>query len=158
MTVPAARSRSWRLRPSSSSSPSEVTSARSVATRADVNQALVFYHFGTVDELLAAACRYGAEQRVIRYRARLDEVRSLPGLLALARELHTSEREAGHVAVLGQLMAGAQAHPRLAQATAAGLALWTDEIESVLRRLLAETPLADSVDPRDFAPSVSTPS
>ncbi len=32
------------------------TSARSVAAAAGVNQALVFYHFGSVDELLAAAC------------------------------------------------------------------------------------------------------
>ena len=132
------------------------TSARAVAAAAGVNQALVFYHFGTVDELLAAACRYGAEQRVTRYRARLDGVRSLPELLTLARELHASERDGGHVAVLGQLMAGAQTHPRLAQATAAGLGLWTDEIEAVLRRVLAETPLADSVDPRDLAHAVSS--
>lgn len=32
-------------------------SARAIATTAGVNQALVFYHFGSVDELLAAACR-----------------------------------------------------------------------------------------------------
>ncbi|MGW9038956.1 TetR/AcrR family transcriptional regulator, partial [Streptomyces sp. NPDC055721] len=36
-------------------------SARAIATTAGVNQALVFYHFGSVDELLAAACRHGAE-------------------------------------------------------------------------------------------------
>jgi AcrR family transcriptional regulator len=30
-------------------------SARTVAARAGVNQALVFYHFGTLDNLLAAA-------------------------------------------------------------------------------------------------------
>lgn len=47
------------------------TSARSIATTAGVNQALIFYHFGSVDELLAAACVHGAEQRVSRYRERL---------------------------------------------------------------------------------------
>nr|WP_202446899.1 TetR/AcrR family transcriptional regulator [Streptomyces sp. SID5468] len=122
------------------------TSARSVAAAAGVNQALVFYHFGTVDELLAAACRFGAEQRIAGYRERLREVRDFAGLLALARELHDTERDGGQVAVLGQLLAGAQTHPRLAAATAAGLALWTEEVEQVVTRLLAGTPLAGILD------------
>ncbi|HWF41120.1 MAG TPA: TetR/AcrR family transcriptional regulator, partial [Acidothermaceae bacterium] len=33
------------------------TSARVIAATAGVNQALVFYHFGTVDQLIDAACR-----------------------------------------------------------------------------------------------------
>ena len=60
------------------------TSARTIAAAAGVNQALVFYHFGSVDELLAAACRYGAEQVVARYRERLAEVGTLAELLAWA--------------------------------------------------------------------------
>ena len=84
------------------------TSARVVAAEAGVNQALVFYHFGSVDELLAAACRYGAEQAVARYRTRLSTVTSLSELLAVGRRIHEDEREGGHVALLGQLLAGAQ--------------------------------------------------
>lgn len=122
------------------------TSARSVAAAAGVNQALVFYHFGTMDELLAAACRHGAEQRVALYRERLAEVTTLSGLLALARELHARERADGHVAVLAQLLAGAQTHRRLAPATAAGLDLWIKEIEQALGRVLATGPLAEFVD------------
>lgn len=131
------------------------TSARSIAATAGVNQALVFYHFGTVDDLLAAACRHGAEQRLATYRERLDAVRSLGELLAVARELHTSERAGGHVAVLGQLLAGGQTQPRLAAATAAGLTLWTDEIERVLARVLAGTPLAEFVDVTGLAKAAS---
>ncbi|MGZ2359100.1 TetR/AcrR family transcriptional regulator [Streptomyces sp. 372A] len=131
------------------------TSARSIAATAGVNQALVFYHFGTVDDLLAAACRYGAEQRLATYRERLDGVRSLGELLAVARELNASERAGGHVAVLGQLLAGGQTQPRLAAATAAGLTLWTDEIERVLARVLAGTPLAEFVDVTGLAKAAS---
>ncbi|MFF3540930.1 TetR/AcrR family transcriptional regulator [Streptomyces platensis] len=122
------------------------TSARSIATTAGVNQALVFYHFGSVDELLAAACRYGAEQRVAYYRERFARVGSLAELLELGRELHAEERAAGHVAVLAQLLAGAQTQPRLVPATAAGLTLWIEEIEQVLARVLAGTPIAAFVD------------
>ena len=131
------------------------TSARSVAAAAGVNQALVFYHFGSVDELLAAACRYGAEQRVARHRDRLGAVTSLSELLAFGREVHAEERAAGHVAVLGQLLAGAQTHPRLAPATAAGLDLWVEEIEAVLRRVLAGGPLDGLADPAGLARAVA---
>jgi AcrR family transcriptional regulator len=130
-------------------------SARTIAAAAGVNQALVFYHFGSVDELLAAACRHGAEQRVAVYRERLDATRSLGELVDLARELHAAEREAGHVAALAQLMAGAQTQPRLAAATAAGLALWTEEIERVLVRVLAGTPISEFVDTPGLAKAVS---
>ncbi|MEU6097909.1 helix-turn-helix domain-containing protein [Streptomyces sp. NPDC047079] len=131
------------------------TSARTIAATAGVNQALVFYHFGSVDELLAAACRYGTEQRVARYRERLDRIGSLGELLAFGREMHEEEKAAGHVAVLGQLLAGAQTHPRLAPATAAGLDLWIREIERVLERVLAATPVGEFADPAGLARAVS---
>ncbi|MFF8994975.1 TetR/AcrR family transcriptional regulator [Streptomyces sp. NPDC014983] len=131
------------------------TSARTVAAAAGVNQALVFYHFGTVDELLAAACRYGAERAVARYRARLAAVTSLSELLAVGREIHERERDGGHVALLGQLLAGAPTHVALGPATAAGLRLWIAEIEQVLGRLLAATPFAEFVDPAGLARTVA---
>ncbi|OIJ99789.1 TetR/AcrR family transcriptional regulator [Streptomyces colonosanans] len=131
------------------------TSARTVATAAGVNQALVFYHFGSVDELLAAACRYGTERRVAVYRERLDRIGSLDELLTFGREMHEEEKAAGHVAVLGQLLAGAQTHPRLASATAAGLDLWIVEIERVLTRVLASTPLGEFADAAGLARAVS---
>ncbi|MEU3464473.1 helix-turn-helix domain-containing protein [Streptomyces sp. NPDC006733] len=127
------------------------TSARSIATTAGVNQALIFYHFGSVDELLAAACVHGAEQRVSRYRERLAALDSLTELLAFARAMHAEERAAGQVAVLGQLLAAGQTAPALAAATSAGLALWIEELEIVLTRLLAATPLAAVADPAGLA-------
>ncbi|MBB1245430.1 TetR/AcrR family transcriptional regulator [Streptomyces durbertensis] len=122
------------------------TSARSVAAAAGVNQALVFYHFGSVDDLLAEACRYGAEQRVALYRDRFARVTTLAELLDLGRELHARERTEGHVAVLAQLLAGAQTQPRLVRATAGGLESWITELEAVLGRVLAQTPLAELLD------------
>ncbi|GAA3817002.1 TetR family transcriptional regulator [Streptomyces coacervatus] len=130
-------------------------SARTIATAAGVNQALVFYHFGSVDELLAAACRYGAEQSVARYRPRFSAVTSLSELLAVGREIHEAERAGGHVALLGQLLAGAQTHATLGPATAAGLDLWIVEIEKVLARVLADTPLGEFADPSGLARAVA---
>ncbi|MGV9315673.1 TetR/AcrR family transcriptional regulator [Streptomyces sp. NPDC003691] len=130
-------------------------SARAIATTAGVNQALVFYHFGSVDELLAEACRHGARQRVDHYRERLAAVSTLAELLAFGREMHREERAEGSVAALAQLLAGAQTQPRLGPATAAGLELWITEIEAVLVRVLADTPLAEFADPAGLARAVS---
>ncbi|SCG48307.1 TetR/AcrR family transcriptional regulator [Micromonospora coxensis] len=130
-------------------------SARTVAAAAGVNQALVFYHFGTVDDLLAEACRSATEARVAAYRERFAEVRSLRELLDVGRVLHEQERTQGNVAVLAQLLAGAQTDPRLTGPTATALGLWTAEIESVLRRLLRDSPAAPVADPAGLARAVS---
>lgn len=130
-------------------------SARTVAAEAGVNQALIFYHFGTVAGLVQAACRASVDERVAFYRDRFDAVTSLPGLLSLGRELHERERAAGNVAVMAQVMAGAQADPTLAEAARYALGAWSAEVESVLRRVLAGSPVAAVADPAGLARAVS---
>jgi AcrR family transcriptional regulator len=130
-------------------------SARTVATTAGVNQALVFYHFGSLDALLTEACLQATRSRVERYREGLAGVESLRELLELGRSLHEEERQLGNVTVLAQLLAGAQTDPRLAEPIRQALALWTAEVEAVLTRVLARTPLADLADPAGLARAVS---
>ncbi len=131
-------------------------SARTIAAAAGVNQALVFYHFGSVDELLAAACTYGARQRLTTYASRLEAVRSLPELLSVGLELHRQERMEGNVIVLAQMLAGAQSEPKLAPASAQALELWIGQIETVLRRVMAASPLGEILDIRGLARSIAS--
>jgi AcrR family transcriptional regulator len=121
-------------------------SARVIAAAAGVNQALIFYHFGSVSELVEAACREAAAEQVAVYRPRLEAVTSLRELLVLGQELHARQREAGNVTVLAQVLAGARYDPQLAGAAQHALLLWTREIESTLRRLLAGTAAAEVTD------------
>jgi AcrR family transcriptional regulator len=130
-------------------------SARTIASAAGVNQALVFYHFGSVDDLLAAACTYGAQRQLAAYAERLDAVRSLPELLMVGLELHRQERAEGNVIVLAQMLAGAQSESRLAPATAQALELWIAGIETVLRRVLAQSPLGAILDISGLAQSIA---
>jgi AcrR family transcriptional regulator len=130
-------------------------SARTIAARADVNQALIFYHYGTVSALVAAATRAAVDERVDLYRDAFAAVGSLRELLRLGRTLHEREREAGNVRMMAQLMAGAQQDPVLAEAARYAMRVWSAEVESVLRRVLAPSPLALIADPRGLAKAVS---
>ncbi|SHF57427.1 TetR/AcrR family transcriptional regulator [Streptoalloteichus hindustanus] len=130
------------------------TSARAIATTAGVNQALVFYHFGSVHELLEVACLTATEARVAPFAERLAEVSDLRQLLDLGRRLHAEERSLGNVTVLAQMLAAAQSDARLAKATSAALHLWIDPVERTLDRLLTGSPLAAVVDTAGLARAV----
>ncbi|MDR7279789.1 AcrR family transcriptional regulator [Catenuloplanes atrovinosus] len=130
-------------------------SARTIAAAAGVNQALVFYHFGSVDDLLTAACTMHTRARVAAYSAEFARVTSLRQLLDVGRKLQVAERELGNVSILAQLLAAAQGDPKLGASVAAALQLWVDEIESVLRRLLTGSPFAEVADLGGLAKAVS---
>jgi AcrR family transcriptional regulator len=131
------------------------TSARTIAATAGVNQALVFYHFGSVDELLNQACLVSTQDRVGTYHDRFAAVTSLRELLDLGGRLHAEERAQGNVAVLGQLLAAAQSDERFRPICKRSLDLWADEVEAVLRRVLAGSAVADLADPAGLARAVS---
>jgi hypothetical protein len=54
------------------------------------------------------------------------------------------------------MLAGAQADPRLAEATAMALGLWIAEIEATVVRLVAGTPFEDLAEPRGLARTIAT--
>ncbi|MEV0897172.1 TetR/AcrR family transcriptional regulator [Actinoplanes sp. NPDC049802] len=130
-------------------------SARTIGAAAAVNQALVFYHFGSVDELLGAACEQATRQRVDAFAERFAAVGTLRELLQVGRDLHAEELERGNVSVLAQMLAAAQTGDRLAGPTAAALRMWTDEIATVLHRLMAGSPVAEVADIPGLARAVA---
>ena len=130
-------------------------SARTIAARAHVNQALVFYHFGTVSDLLQASCRQAVDDSADHYRDQLAAVTSLTGLLAVGRELHERERALGNLAMMAQFMSGAQHDAGLASAARYAMSRWTTEIESVVARVLTGSPLADIAAAADLARAIS---
>jgi AcrR family transcriptional regulator len=121
-------------------------SARIIAARAGVNQALVFYHFGTVSELVEAACRQAVDEAAGHYRLQFAGVTTVAGLLEIGRELDRRERDTGNVAMMAQLMSGAAHNPVLATASRYAMDVWAAELEPVLARLLVGSPLAELVD------------
>jgi AcrR family transcriptional regulator len=121
-------------------------SARSIAAAAGVNQALVFYHFGSVHELVSTACEEASRERVASYAEEFDAVTSLSELLQLGLRIHEREQAEGNLIVLAQLLAGAQSDHELAAPAALALNRWIEMIEQVLRRVLASSAFADVLD------------
>jgi AcrR family transcriptional regulator len=125
-------------------------SARRIAQRAGCNQALVFYHFGSVNDLLIAALEEVSARRMAAYRDLLDRSGTLAELIAGARGVFEADLDAGHVTVLTEMISGAQSVPGLGDRVAAVLAPWRDFAAQAVRGVLAASPVA-SLLPADEA-------
>lgn len=130
-------------------------SARTVAAAAGTNQALIFYHFGSVEELIAQACVTATESRVAHFRDRFADVTTLAELLDLGRVIHAEERAEGNMTVLAQALAGAQGGGRLAEATRQALDNWVREVRVTLDRVLAGSPVLEFAETEGLAHAVS---
>ena len=129
-------------------------SARRIAQRAGCNQALVFYHFGSVNDLLIAALEQVSAQRMAAYRELLERTGSLTELIAGARSVFEADLDAGHVRVLTEMISGAQSAPDLGMRVAACLEPWRDFTVDAIRDVLAASPVANLLPAEDAAHAV----
>lgn len=126
-------------------------SARKIAACAGVNQALVFYHFSSVSELLEAASGEAIEASVEYYRSAFDDVTSINDLVRVARHLHEREHALGNVTFMAQMLSGAHHDPVVARATRFAMDAWSAEVRVALDRVLGDGPLAGLVDTAGLA-------
>ncbi len=115
-------------------------SARQIARRAGCNQALIFYHFGSVPDLLIAALEEISTRRMAAYRSLLDRTGTIADLVDAARAIFIEDLDAGHVTVLVEMISGAQSAPGLGERIRACLEPWRDFAETAVRGVLASVP------------------
>lgn len=127
------------------------SSARTIAGLADVNPGLIFYYFGTLDDLLLAALHQSSEQRLERYGAGAERVSSLEELVALLRQIYREDLDGGHVRVVSEMVAGSVTRPELADQVMAEMEPWVALAEGAVERALAGSPLLTLASPRDLA-------
>lgn len=132
------------------------TSARAIAREGDFNQALIFYHFGSIDDLVVAAVAEMSRRRMANHRGRLEEVESLTEMIQVARELHADDLAADNMTVLTQAFAGAVGNSETGPKLYAELEHWSNLVSETLERLLADVPAAASViDRKQMAQGIS---
>jgi len=129
-------------------------SARAIAGRAGCNQGLVFYHFGSVANLLLAALDAVSADRLVRYQASVEAARSPAELVDAAAAIFREDLEAGYVTVLVELIAGASATPGLGPEVAARIEPWKQFAQDALDAALGGSPLASLVPSGDVAHGV----
>jgi AcrR family transcriptional regulator len=126
-------------------------SARAIASEGSFNQALVFYHFGSVRNLLLAVLDLIGERRMKEYGPAFERARTAPELVGLARTIYFDDLERGYITVLGEMVSGGVADADLGAEVAARIEPWIDLVERKLDQLLTGTPLQSLASPRDMA-------
>src|SRR3984957_6027773 len=116
-------------------------SAREIARAGSFNQALIFYHFGSIQNLLLAALDFVSARRMRAYESRFVEAQTIPELAQLAREIYDEDLENGYVTVLAEMVAGGVSDAGLGGEVVARVQPWIDMVERKLQELLAGSPL-----------------
>src|SRR5215208_6752877 len=79
--------------------------SRAIARAGGFNQALIFYHYGSLENLLLAALRRSSDERLARYREALAGRESLATLVPAMADLYEEDKAAGHVRIVSQVVA-----------------------------------------------------
>jgi AcrR family transcriptional regulator len=129
-------------------------SARAIATRAGVNPGLIFYHFGSVADLLLAALAEVSERRMARYLAAVDSAATPAELVTVAAGIFREDLDEGYVTVLVEMIAGAGSSPELGEQVAALIAPWRAFAQRAIEAIVSESPFAALVPVGDGAHAV----
>ncbi len=127
------------------------SSARAIAGRGGFNQALVFYHFGTLNDLLLAALDRTSDERMAAYTTALDGVTGLAATMRAASDLYAEDLRAGHITVLCELIGGSATAKELGPQIAERVQPWVRLTEATLMRAFASSPLRRLLPVRELA-------
>jgi AcrR family transcriptional regulator len=126
-------------------------SARAIAHVGGFNQALIFYHFGSVQNALLAALDLISARRLADYGPAFETARTASELGRLARAIYDEDLERGYITALGEMVSGGVSDPLLGAEVAARIEPWIAMVERKLQELLVGSPLRALVSPADLA-------
>lgn len=127
------------------------TSARAIARRGNFNQALIFYHFGTLNDLLLAALDKTSADRMNHYRDAIKDAKSVDEKIDIATRLYREDLRSGYITVISELVAGSLSRPDLGPEVVARMEPWIDFAEGVIAGLVEGSMFEDVIEPRTLA-------
>jgi len=114
-------------------------SARAIARVGGFNQALIFYHFGSVEDLLLASLQDFSERRLERYRDDLSGTRSLSTLVEVLTRLYEEDVKVGHIVAAQEIVAGCSSSTELGPRVVELLAPWMTFASELVQSLIQDT-------------------
>jgi AcrR family transcriptional regulator len=126
-------------------------STRAIAATGSFNPALIFYYFGSLNELLLAALAQSSGERLDRYRAAVEDAERIDELVAVLGRIYREDLASGHIRVVSELVAGSVAHPELGPRVIELMEPWIELAERAIERSLAGSPILELASPRRLA-------
>jgi AcrR family transcriptional regulator len=127
------------------------TTARVIAARGGFPVGLIFYHFGTLDDLLLAVLDHTSAARLPRWAGMLADVRDVATLMERMQLLYSEDVHSGHAIAVKELVANGAFSQRLGAELAARMEPWFALAESVAARVLTRSPVLTVLSARDLA-------
>ena len=129
------------------------TSTRAIAAAGGFNPALIFYYFGSLNDLLVAALEHSSGLRLERYRDAIEQAASLGELLDVLGGIYRDDVASGHIRVVSELVAASVSEPELAPRVIALMQPWLELAERAAERV---APPGLPVPPRQLAVAAVT--
>jgi len=116
-------------------------SARNIAKVGDFNQALIFYHFDSINNLLLTSVQRASKARFDRYRTELESVSSLVEFAKLSNKVRAKKGEPDSAA-LAILAAGWSTNSELPEKLKEALKPWDDAVKNIVERIIEGTSIS----------------
>lgn len=126
-------------------------STRAIAATGGFNQALIHYHFGSLNGLWLAVVDHTSEVRMERYRAAVESASSLEEMVEIAVTIYREDLESGQMTVISELIAGSLSEPELGPGIVERMQPWIAFVEEVIAKLLRGTAFEAMVPTREAA-------
>lgn len=128
---------------------------RAIAGEADVNQALIHYHFKGVEPLLREAYERATAAMMAEYASALASVTTFDDLYRVGAQMAERSREDGSAAVLSAIVAAAHTDPAMADVLARNLEKWNAAVSESVARVLNARGLGDVVEVETLTSSLA---
>ncbi len=131
-------------------------SARTIARQGNFNQALIFYHFGSLESLLVEVAKDEGQQRASVYAEQFQRITKLSDLVRIAQDVHQHELATGGPTVLSQLLAGAHSSEIIAAGMVTAMKPWMQLVEAAVDQTVSRTPVAGLLPPQQVGFAVAS--
>ncbi len=129
--------------------------ARSIARTGGFNQALIYYHFESLEDLFFEVVNDVNSRRLEYFGPRLEKVETLTELIEVAVELQSGAPEPSDNSAVALLVAGWSPDSPLGPKVLANLRPWDDAVTDAIHRITSGSSLADLFPVEDLAHAIS---